>query len=450
MTALAKVATARGPTDPPVVVETDDNAYIRLGFLTLAITFGLLLGWAAIAPLQSAVVASGRLVAASQNRVVQHPDGGQVVEILVADGDRVEVGQVLLRLDARPLHVRLQNADRQLFELQAKLERLTAERGKKQQLIFSDALLAGAGSDFGREILDTQQALFDSRHQTLLSEKVMLEKRFRQVTTQIVGLNRTVWSMRERATMLRKDYTELEKPNSGKLVPMTRVRELKRRQMELGGEIAESEAEVARLRESIAKNSQQMMLRQRVYQREIATTLRDLQAELISLEARRQVISGKLARVEITAPAAGKIKGLDIVTTGAVISAGEPVMEIVPPEPGYRIHARVSPMDVDALHPGMQAEVRLPAFDGARDFPVIYAGLEDVSADAFTGDSQELAYHKATLALRHEGLDVLDSEGGRLIPGMPVEVYVKTGERTFLDYLARPMQDLLARALNEA
>jgi len=449
MAALAKLDTVQVPaTREPV--RTDDRAYVHLGFVTLIVTFGLLLGWAAIAPLQSAVVASGRLVAASQNKVVQHLDGGRVERILVADGDRVEAGQPLLQLDARPLEIELENTRGQLFELQANLERLTAERGRKDSLTFSAQLREGASGGLDHQILDTQLALFESRRQAVSSERAMLEQRSKQATTQIVGLNRTIRAMRERGQLLDKDLAGLEKLNAGRLVSVTKVRELKRKSMELSGEIAEREEEVARLRESIAENSQQVLLRQREYQREVVTTLRDLQARLITLQGRHQAVIEKLSRVEITAPASGKIKGFDIVTRGAVIRAGAAIMEIVPLEPSYRIHARVSPMDVDALHPGMQAEVRLPAFDGARNFPVIYAGLEDVSADAYSDEARDLAYYKATLTLKPGGLAVLEDEGAQLMPGMPVEVYVKTGERTFFDYLTRPMQDLVARALNEA
>ena len=450
MTGMAKITTTGLPVDVTPAIATDDRAYIRLGLRVLLLTFGLLFGWAAVAPLQSAVVAAGRLVAASQNKTVQHLDGGLVEEILVADGDRVEAGQPLLRLDAQPLQIQLGNIRGQLFELQANLERLTAERGKDTDLVFSPQLLKRVESDFQREILDTQLALFRSRREAVSSEREMLEQRSKQATTQIVGLNSALRSMRQRNELLEKDLSGLQRLNAGKLVSTVKVRELQRRLIELGGEVAEREAEVAGLRESIAENNQQMMLRQQEYQREVVTTLRDLQAQLIGLEARRQAVSEKLSRITITAPAAGKIKGFRIVTAGEVIPAGAPIMEIVPLEPHYRIHARISPMDVDVLHPGIQAEVRLSAIDGAGNFPVIYADLENLSADAFTDEARDAAYYMATLVLDRAGLDVLADEDVHLMPGMPVDVFIKTGERTFFDYLTRPLQDLLARALNEA
>lgn len=450
MKALARITPVKATPNEMPCLRTDDRAYVRMGFYVLLVTFVLLLGWSALAPLQSAVVANGRLVAASQNKIVQHLDGGLVERILVADGHLVEAGQPLLRLDANPLQIKLSNIGRQLFELHSNLERLSAERSGHTEVKFSAGLHNRAESEFDREILDTQHALFHSRRQAVSSEREMLELRSTQASSQIEGLSRMIQSWKQRAYLLEKDLAGLEILSAGKLVSATKVRELQRKRFELSGDIAEREGEVARLKESVAENRQQMVLRQKEYQGEVVTSMRDLQAQLIVLDANRRAVLDKLSRIEIAAPSSGKIKGFNIVTAGAVIRAGEAIMEIVSVETSYRIHARVSPMDVDALHPGMQAEVRMPTFDGSRNFPVIYADLEDVSADAYTNEAEDISYYKATLALERDGLGVLADEGAQLIPGMPVEVFLRTGERTFFDYLTRPLQDLVARALNEA
>ena len=450
MAVLAGNVPARVHADAAPAAKTDDRGHVRIGFYAVVITIGLFLGWAAITPQQNTRVVSGWLVATSQNKVLQHLDGGRVAEILVADGDRVAFGQPLLRLDARPLESELERIRGRSIELRASLERLTAERDRQQELVFSDALLGSVESEIDHGVLETQRALFESRRQAVISQKTMLEKHSKRATTQIVGLNRMVWSMRERAQALRRDFATLEEPNADRLASKTRLRELERRRVELSGEMAEREAEVSALRESIASNSQQLLLRQHGYRRQIALTLRDLQAELTALNSRRGVVMEKLARVEMTAPMAGRITGFDTVTTGAVIGAGAPIMEIVPPEPGYRVHARVSPTDVDELHPGMPAEVRLPAFNGARELPVIYAGLDDTSAGPFDSAPRDLTYHDATFALRRDGLDALNAEGVRLTPDMPVEVHITSDQRSFLDFLMRSTQDLMAGVLDEA
>lgn len=450
MVALAKIAVKKQCPGMNDNSRTDDSAYVRLGLLALGVTFVFLLAWASLAPLRSAVVANGRLVAASQNKTVEHLDGGLIEEILAHDGDRVGSGQVLLRLDPRPLQIQLDNVDSQLFEIQANLQRLRAEHADRVELTFEAALAQQARNDVEREILATQQALFEARRQALAAERDMLTQRAKQATNQADGLGNVISHLRERVALLDQDLAGLRKLSTGKLVSDSKLREMQRRRGELTGEIAEREGDVAALRETVAENRQRIDLRYKEYRREVADNLRNLQAKLISLQAARRAIEEKLARIEIRAPAAGTIKGFDIATTGTVIDAGQPIMEIVPVESRYRIQARISPMDVDALHPGMQAEVRLAAIDGARHFPVIYADLQSVSADAYSDERRDSDYYKAVLEMRSEALQVLAAEQARLIPGMPVDLYIKTGERTLLDYLTRPIQDLFARALNEA
>ena len=247
-------------------------------------------------------MAGGRLVVAAQKTEVRHLDGGRVEQVLVADGDRVTVGQPLLRLDATALANRLEAIRRERFKSRAVVERLTAERDKLGNLAFSQGLLGDIRGEADRAILDSELALFERRRQAVVSAKAVQEQRSRQATTQIVGLNRAIWSMRERARLLDKDFAGLNEPGAERRVADTERRELWRRLKALIDEIAASEAEVARLRESIARNSQQTLLRQREYRREVATTLRNLQTGLIALEARHVAVAEKLARVVITAP----------------------------------------------------------------------------------------------------------------------------------------------------
>ena len=171
---------------------------------------------------------------------------------------------------------------------------------------------------------------------------------------------------------------------------------------------------------------------------------------MFELQSQRSSLEDKLSRIEIRAPVSGKVKGFNVVTTGAVIKAGEPIMEIVPHESAFTIHARISPMDIDVLHPGLKAEVRIPAFDGSRYFPRLYSDLQDVSSDVYVEEKADSVYYKATLTIDNATMDVLRNEKLQLISGMPVEVVIKTGERTLLDYLTKPLRDMVVKAFNEA
>ncbi len=445
---LSKISPASGSA-AEMVVKKNDAPYIRAGLITVFVTFVLMLGWSALAPLQSAVVASGRITVASQNKTVQHLDGGLVQEIAVADGDVVVAGQLLIRLDATPLEIQLDNVTEQLVELSANIERLSAERDDKQVLVFSDDLEQKANSDSDRSILDTQQALFRARRDAMKSERKVLEQRIEQSANQITGLDKQIRALQQRIRLLNEDLSGLEKLAAKSMVSKTKVREAKRKRSELRGDAAALEGEKARLTENIVETRQQILLRKQEYQKEVVTRLRDLQTRIIDLRTAERSARDKISRVEVRAPVSGKIKGFEIVTLGAVIKAGQSIMEIVPLDQTFKILAEVSPVDVDVLYPGLKAEVRLPVFDD-RDFPVIYADLQDVSADIYTGEPGGSPYYKATLVVGSDGMAVLAKERANLVSGMPVDVYIQTGERTFLNYLTRPFQNMLARALNEA
>jgi len=432
-----------------VGVKKNDAPYIRAGLITIVITFVLFLGWSALAPLQSAVVANGRITVATHNKTIQHLDGGLVKDIAVADGDIVEAGQLLMRLDATPIEIQLDNVSEQLLELGSNRERLAAERDDEPTLVFSDELEQRAGSDADKGILETQKALFQARRDAMESERKVLQHRIEQSVNQIDGLDKQISALQQRIRLLDEDLAGLNKLAARNMVSKTQVREAQRKRSELRGDAAALEGEKARLSENIIETRQQILLRKREYKKEVMTRLRDLQARIIDLRSAERTARDKISRIEIRAPVRGKIKGFDIVTLGAVINAGQSIMEIVPLGQTFKILARVSPVDVDALYPGLQAEVRLPVFDD-RNFPVIYAELQDVSADIYSGESVDSPYYKATLVVGADGMSVLAKKQASLVSGMPVDVYIRTGERTFLDYLTKPFQNMFARALNEA
>jgi epimerase transport system membrane fusion protein len=432
-----------------VVVKKNDAPYIRAGLITVVVTFVLLLGWSALAPLQSAVVANGRITVATHNKTIQHLDGGLVKDIAVADGDIVEAGQLLVRLDATPIEIQLDNVSEQLLELSSNRERLAAERDDEPTLVFSDELEQRARSDADKAILETQKALFQARRDAMESERKVLQQRIEQSVNQIDGLGKQISALQQRTRLLDEDLAGLNKLAARGMVSKTQVRQAQRKRSELRGDVAALEGEKARLSENIIETRQQIILRKREYQKEVMTRLRDLQVRIIDLRSAERTARDKISRIEIRAPVRGKIKGFDIVTLGAVINAGQSIMEIVPLGQTFKIVARVSPVDVDALYPGLQAEVRLPVFDD-RNFPAIYAELQDVSADIYAGESVDAPYYKATLVVGADGMAVLAKKQASLVSGMPVDVYIRTGERTFLDYLTRPFQNMLARALNEA
>ncbi len=437
--------------DPKSIdLKIDDHSYRLLGWITLVATFVLLLGWSALAPLDSAVVANGRINVASLNKSVQHLDGGLVKTIAVRDGDLVKQGQLLLSLDPKPLEIKLDNIIDQLIETEANLERLAAERDDKGEFAFSADLEARVERMHAQSILTTQRQLFESRRQALHSEQAVLRQRLVKTKQEIASSRKLIRTLNHRLDLLSQDLSGVQKLADRNMASKMKLREVQRQRSELHGDVISREADVARLESSLPEIQSQIDLLAKDYRKEVMTQLRDLHARRINMQAEQQAVEEKLGRVDILAPVAGKIKGLEVVTLGAVINAGNTLMEIVPQERDFRIHAQLSPMDIDSIYPGLKAEVRLSVFDGSNHFPSLYTSLEDVSTDVYLEQRSGDAYYKATFKVDGESLAILEKKSLKLVSGMPVEVIIKTGERTLFDYLVKPLREMVVRSFNEA
>ncbi len=433
-----------------IQIAGDDRNYRILGYCALLVTFVFFFGWASLAPLQSAVVAKGRIIVSSQNKIVQHLDGGLVKEIKVKDGDLVEQGQLLLSLDDTSLQIQLENTREQLLEVRASLERLIAERDEKPELQFSDALRRQAASESADRILKTQQQLFQSRRQAQVEERDVLQQRLAQAEKQITHSKRLIETLRQRLALVNEDLKGLRQLAEKNLVSKSKLREVQRVSAELQGDIVEQQGVIAGLEESKPEIMHQISLRKEEYKSEVNSGIHEFRSRQSDLSAHERDLLDKLSRIAIRAPVAGKVKGFNVVTLGAVIKAGEPIMEIVPLAQEFDIQARVSPMDIDVLHSGLKAEVRFPVFDGARRFPSLYASLQDISIDTYRDESNDQSYYKATLKVDPGSTGVLAERHLQLVSGMLVDVMINTGERTLMDYLIAPFEEMLARAFNEA
>lgn len=424
--------------------------YTLLGLATLLLTFGVLLGWAALAPLHSAVVAPGRIVVASNNKVIQHLDGGLVKTIRVADGDVVQAGQVLLTLDDQALRIRLAQVDRQLLATLANLGRLAAERDALPALTFADSLLQLAERLNAYDTLDAERQFFKTRRAALTTRREVLAQQASQAEKQLAGGKDLADTQQQRLRLFQEERKGLSQLADSQAVSRTRLRELDGRIAELRGEMASQQAENQRLRDAIGEFAQQSVLILQEYRKEVLGELKQQQSVRVNLEAEQRDLLGQLDRVVLRSPVAGKLKGLELAGPGEVIGAGQKISEIVPRERAFRIDAHVAPMDIDALQPGLRAEVRVNVFDDHRLMAPLFADLLDVSSDVYETSRPAEAFYKARLALDDEALQVLGERSLRLVSGMPVEVVIRTGERTLLDYLVRPLKDMLARAFNEA
>jgi HlyD family type I secretion membrane fusion protein len=432
-----------------IELKKSDRAYRVAGILVILITFGALLGWASTAPLMSAVVAAGEVKVASRNKVVQHLDGGRVKEILVKEGNIVEKDTVLLRMDDEDLRAQYTSVQEQIWESLASQERLKAERDSKP-LKFSSLLQKQAKtSAVLKDILKTQRNLFSLGGETLDQGREVLVQRRKQAEKQITGNNNILRSLHKRESLLAEDIAALQPLVKKQLIPQNNLRDKQRAFNEIKGDISSRESEIARLKEVIAEQSQQMGLEKKRYLKDSNAELRELERRHIDLVGSIRRINDRLSRIEITAPVAGKIEKFDVVTIGAVLSPGQAIMEIVPQDYNFSIIANVALADIDAIYVGQAAEIRLSSFDDARYFDVMYAEIENIASDSSVDEVTGFPFYKTRLSVSKEVVKTLEDNKVRLVAGMPTEVVIKTGDRTVLEYLVKPLTQMIDRSFNE-
>lgn len=429
-------------------VPTDDAPYRRLGMFVLVGMLGVFTLWAAVAPLKSAVVAPGKVVVESRNKVVQHLDGGIVADIFVKEGDVVAKGQPLLKLSDVQIRAQLDIINSQWWEALANLARLQAERDGKETLVLSAQVTAEQSNPVMAEFLATQQQLFAVRRQAFHSEQSVLKQRIAQTRAQIGGLEKVMASQQQRASSLSQDVKDWQKLYEQQYADKVRLREMQRQQSEIEGDVAAKQSEVARLKQVLAETEHQMVLRQEEYLKEVGDLMRQYQAKLAEAEARKVALEDQLNRVDILAPESGRVVGFEIVTVGAVVEPRRPIMEIVPAEQVFAVMGQLQTMDVDQVLPGQRAEIKFTAFN-TNYLPVMYGHVESIGADALMDEATKMPYYKVRVVPEAEAVAVLEQQGWSLVSGMPADTYIQTRERTLLNYIVKPFQVMFSRAFNE-
>jgi HlyD family secretion protein len=418
-----------------------------VGFVGVSVLVGGFGVWAAMSQIGGAIVAQGRIEVERNRQVIQHPDGGVVQEILVREGRAVSAGDVLVRLDATDLTSELAVVEGQLFEVLARRGRLDAERDGGETLVF-DPLLLESENPVAAELMDGQQRLFEARRASARSEIEQLTKQKDQIADGIDGIIAQEEAASIQLGFIAEELTNQQSLLDRGLTEVSRVLALNREMASLTGQAGE----LAAMRASSESRITELdiaILRIETDRREQAiTTLRDLQFNEIELAERRRQILNQLDRLDIRAPVSGIVYDLRVFGERAVIRAAEPVLFIVPQDRPLVISAQVKPQDVDEVLLGQEVRIRLSAFN-QRTTPELLGRVEQVSADAFTDEASLVSYYRAQVALLDGETDRLQS-GQTLIPGMPVEVFFNTFERTPVEYLLKPISDYFGRSFRES
>ncbi len=431
------------PSEPKVQIRT----IAITGILIVVAMFGGLGTWAATAELSSAAIAPGVIAVNSNWRTVQHLEGGIVDEILVRDGDHVERGDVVLRLDATQSEASLQIIDSQLNLARATEARLLAERDGHDAIAFPGDLLDMGDSDPDvGTILAGQELLFQARRDNLTGEAAILRQRIEQLRDEIGGLEVQQSASNEQIVLIEDELQGLRALYEEGYVTRSRILSLERESERLRGERGEDLAAIARAETAIGESELQIIQLEKSFQEEVVAELRDIQAEVFDLEQRRVAAADQFERIDIRAPEDGTVLGMNAHTVGGVIKPSEPIMNIVPDGDVLIVKARVQPADIENTSIGLKAEVRFSGLS-QRETPVLHGEVIGLSADRLTDSQTGEAYYEARVEIGQSELERLGDV--ELMPGMPAEVMILTGEQTALAYMLDPLLVGLGRSFRE-
>lgn len=424
----------------------DHRRYTRLAFGAVLLVFGGFGAWAAIAPLDSAAIAPARIAVEGDRKPVQHLEGGIVRDILVKDAETVTEGQVLFRLDATTAKANLEVLNRQLDGVLAQEARLLAEREKAAAIAFPAALMARASRPDIQLILTEQERLLAERRRGLANQIDVLEARIDQTDKEMEGRNRRLAALRTQHASLKAEMESVLPLVEKGFFPRNRFRALEREASRLEGEVGGLEGELARLEQVIAESRIQIRQARQRADEERTQALSETRARIAELTEKRDVAESVLSRLEVRAPRAGIALNVSVKTPGAVIPPGATLAEVVPPLERLTLSARISPLNIQSISPGQRAEVRFPAFAARKPEP-IFGKVESVSADAVEDPRTRETFYSAKVIVEPGAMP--EALAKQLVPGMPAEVLIITGERTMLTYILGPLRDKLARAMRD-
>jgi HlyD family secretion protein len=427
-------------------VASDWRNPARLGYLTLFLMFGIGGGWAAVAQINSAVVAQGFVAVESNRKVVQHLEGGIVGEILVTENQHVAQGQVVLRLSDIPAKASQETLKNQLTAALVQEARLVAERDQKPAIELPAEVQAAIGDPIVAHAVADQTATFLDRQRSLQGQIDVLEARIQGFNNETQGLAIEEDSTRKQVVYIDQELVGLHQLLASQLVPLPRVLAMERERARLQGIIGRAIADQAKARNSIGETELNIQQLRHKLEEETAAGILEVRQKLADLREKLAVAVDVMGRIEIRAPASGTVQALKIYSVGQVIRPGEPLMEIVPNEERLVVHAQFSPTDIDRVHRATRVEVRFPSFH-SRTTPVILGNLDSVSADRLTDDVTHQPYYLGLVSV--DKLLIPEQLRGRLSAGMPAEVIAPLASRSVLSYLVSPLQEAWQKSLRE-
>ena len=417
--------------------------HLLLGYTALALLIVGIGGWSVRANIAGAIVSSGIIEVESNRQIVQHPDGGVIEEILVDDGDLVNANDVLLRFDDRFVRSDLTIITEQLFEIMARKARLVAERDGSEHIKFNEALLETKSNAVVAELMAGQSNLFAARQETLAREVALLGEQKTQISEQIIGAEAQNVSLILQKSIIAEELSDESILLQQGLSKASEVRSLMRETARIEGALGALNANIASSRAKIAEVEIEILSLSAKLREEAISTLRDLRYREIELRETQTSILEILQRLDVRAPSSGVIYGKQFHALRSVVRPAETILFIVPQNTPLIITTKIPAIHIDQVYVGQTASLHFSAFD-LRSTPVIIGHVSKVSPDVFVDETTGASYYTAEIKPNSEELIKLD--GLEVLPGMPVEAFLKTTDRTPLEYLVKPLADYFNKA----
>jgi len=437
----------RAPSPQPVwSTSRSISRHTLAGLVIVIVLAGGVGGWAGTMTLSGALIAQGSVVVDSNVKKVQHPTGGIVGELRVRDGDRVKQGDIVVRLDDTVTRANLAIVTKGLDELNARKARLESERDGTDTVKFPASLLDRADDPDVAALLDGERKLFALRSTARTGQKAQLRQRVEQLNEEVRGLKAQRESKEKEIKLIEREKEGVTDLWKQKLVPLTKLTELERAAVRLEGEAGQLVAQAAQAAGKISETELQIIQIDRDLSSEVAKETREIDGKIGEFVERKVTAEDQLKRVDIRAPQDGMVFQSNVHTVGGVITAGDAIMLVVPDADNLTVEAKVNPQDIDQVRTGQTALLRLSAFN-QRTTPEIFGTVTRISADATTDQRTGQTYYTIRISMPADEVAKLGEV--RLVPGMPVEAFVQTGDRTMISYLIKPLNDQLMRMFRE-
>lgn len=440
----ALAAPAAAQEAPPI---SDTGRAARVGLWALGLGFGGFLLWAALAPLDEGVPSQGMVAIDTKRKAVQHLTGGIIKEVLVREGQVVQEGEVLIRLDEAVARANFEAVRQRYLGLRAMQGRLLAEQGRASAVTFHPDLKAAQSDPLIRQQMVTQEQLFRARQEALRADLQGIEESVQGLQAQLTAYESMLASRRSQLALLEEELANTRGMVKEGYAPRNRQLELERMVADSNASLADLLGNTVRARRSIAELRQRMIVRQQEYRKEVEAQLAEVTREVLGDAEKFVAVTADMERLEIKAPVAGQVVGLAMQTVGGVVQPGQKLMDVVPVDQALLLEAHVAPNLIDKVHAGLPVDIRFSSFAHSPQL-VVQGKVVSVSGDLLSDpQNPQISYYLARVGVTPEGVKTLGAR--QMQPGMPAEIIIKTGERSMLTYLLHPLTKRLAASMKE-